>query len=235
MTSPVKKFHNITAVKDWIEARQPTVWKLVSEMGESGDNPHIHFLFSMDKGRIDNFKDPLMKAYYGKDLQAFEHMAGFKQRGYKAKTAVGEIQYLNLCVYINKTSPEYDYGNIDLDKETKGMLTYEEHTDLQTKHKTVNYTLDQLLLLATEEYYYVLPKNQQKVFDQDLKIQLDIPPPGKDEFKAVLRRLHAKGVNLMNLYKSMKPFYINWLAQLGNYDAMERFIDKIDEDLNVRY
>jgi len=87
--------------------------------------------------------------------------------------------------------------------------------------------------LATEEYYYVAHK-QQKVFDKHCKIQLDIPPPGKDDFKAVLVRLHEKGVNLMNLYKSMKPFYINWLAQLGNYDAMERFIDKIDEDLNVR-
>lgn len=232
-TSPERQFHNVDAVVKWIQNRNPERWKVISEMGESGENPHLHCLFSLGTSRIDNIKDPMCRQYYGNKLTSFQTMPGFTKRGYNAKTVNGLIQFSNVCVYINKAIPEYDYGNIDLEEETKGRLTYDEHCEIENKHKTVVYTMDQLLLMVTEEYY-IYVASYQTPLEKYVKRPVSVRPPDKEDFKEVIKSLHKKEVNLMNLYKNMKPFYINWLAQLGNFDAMERFIDKIDDDLNIR-
>jgi hypothetical protein len=233
LTSPERQFHNVDAVVKWIQNRNPEKWKVISEMGTSGDNPHLHLLFSLGTSRIDNIKEPLCRQYYGAKLASFQTTAGFTKHGYNAKTVNGLIQFSNVCVYINKDIPEYDYGNIDLAEETKGRLTFEEHCEIENKHKTVVYTMDQLLLMATEEYYIYCASFQTSL-EKHMGRPVNVRPPDKEDFKEIIKILHKKEVNLMNLYKNMKPFYINWLAQLGNYMAMERFIDKIDDDLNIR-
>lgn len=234
LTSPERKFHQVEDLREWVEKRNPAQWKIISEMGESGVNPHLHILFSLGTSRIDNIKEPLMKRYYGDKLDSFMNLPGFKKCGYNAKTINGDIQFRNICVYMYKgTEPEYDYGNINLKEETKGVPTWDEHCEIQNKHQTTVYTMDQLLLMATEEYYIY-----RSSFLTDLERQMGksptIRPPDKEDFKEVIKGLHRNKINLTNLYRNMKPFYINWLAQLGNYDALERFIDKIDDDLNIK-
>lgn len=239
MTSPEKQFHDVEAVVRWIKKKNPTQWKLVSEMGDSGTNPHIHFVFPMtDTMRIDNVKDPLMKAYYGPALDEFMTRTGFKYVAYMAKTVNGLAQLKNEINYFKKemdrgNTPQYEYGDINIVEFTKGMITYDEHKAI-TASKSVAYSMDKLLVMATEEYYAYLQEDLTSLECYVGYKGTQPKPPDKEDFKQVVMRLHQKNINLMTFYKNMKPFYINWLAQLGNYTAMERFIDKIDDDLNIR-
>lgn len=239
LTSPHKQFHDVKAVVDWIKKRNLPQWKLISEMGSSGDSPHLHFIIPMTETmRIDNVKEPILRAYFGPDLAALRLMGGFNIHSYNAKTVNGIAQLKNICNYLKKemirsgTTPTHDYGDIDLHEITKGMVSFDEHTAIQNG-KTVAYSMDKLLVMATEEYHAYLQESLTTM-ECYMGLKNDPRPPDKNDFKEIIMRLHKKEINLMNLYKNMKPFYINWLAQLGNYTAMERFIDKIDDDLNIR-
>jgi hypothetical protein len=74
---------------------------MVSEMGESGDNPHLNIIIKETK-RLDNVKRALKKIYYGKELERFESTSGFPKYGAVGKVIKNDLQLKQVACYLTK-------------------------------------------------------------------------------------------------------------------------------------
>lgn len=233
LTSPEKVFHNVSAVKEYLEHKNYYSWLIRSELGQ-GDNPHVNVVVEVNTGiRTDNIKRDIMKAYYGQSfLEKHKNNKPFKLHGCKGKKVVGELQLSYICVYLNKEiSYDYDYfHNINIAELSANLPTYEEHRATYDAGKIINLSFEKLLTLCTETYTMIHFENNLKKYDEN-----DIlPPPSYDDFKTVLKRLFILKYNLIPIFNKMKPFYIQWSGSLGNYDAMENYIDRMEQDIKPK-
>ena len=237
LTSPEKQFHNVSAVKEYLEKKNNPRWLIRSETGDKGDNPHLNVVLEVSPGiRTDNIKRDIMKAYYPASfLEKHKNNKAFKLHGCKGKKVIGEVQLAHICVYLNKevrTDEEYyDYFfNLNINELTKDLPTYEQHTELRDANKTTNQTYERLLELAVETYHTLFFENNLKAFDNNVVI----PPPIAEDFKEVLQRLTKLKYNLIPIYTRMKPFFLQFTMMLGNTSYCDSYVERMVQDLKPK-
>lgn len=234
LTSPVKQFHNVLAVKEYLEKKNNQCWLIRSETGEQGNNPHLNVVLEVSPGiRTDNIKRDIMKAYYPAELlEKNKNNKAFKLHGCKGKKVIGDVQLSHICVYLAKEcDPEHEYFiNINIHELTKNLPTYEEHKTIYEANKLVNQPYEKLLELAVETYHTLFFEDNLKYYDNNTVI----PPPSSDDFKAVLKRLTKLKYNLIPVYNKMKPFFLQFTMMLGADMYMESYIDRMVQDLQPK-
>jgi len=229
LTSPEKVFHHVNELHTYLDKTYET-YTMISEMGEAGDNPHLNIIIKETK-RLDNVKRALKNIYYGKELERFESLAGFKQRGAVGKVIKNDLQLRQVSVYLTKEEePEhYFFKQIDIYDLCKDEPTYQEHKAIMENTQHSNLSIDKLLDLSMEIYTKEYLKLGLNTF-----ILEELPPPTMIDFKEVLKIMSKNKINCMPIYKNLQSFYIQFMAQLGNHEYIDLLIDRLDEKLRKR-
>lgn len=228
LTNPDKEFGNVDALNDYCKAKF-TKSLIISEVGDTGGNPHVNCVVLMGTKRIDNVRRGIMTSYYGPKLSDFEKIPGFEKYGALGKCVKDYENLKNVAVYLTKeANPTYLYDNdMDVQKLKEGMLSYTEHKKLQEGTSCFVRSAEQLLSEMVMEY------TKECMADTLCQFIIDFepPPPNKADFVRMLKRLALRKYNLTPITSKMKIYYIEFMSRLGNYDQLENLVDRIDEEL----
>lgn len=233
LTHPDKVWGEHQQVSDLL-GKKSLDYHIRGETGEKGDNPHLNVIVALNPQlRADNLKRDIMTVYYGKTfLEKNKDNKAFKIHGAKGKTAYGKRQLANVCVYLAKENTcgvEYSHG-IDATALIKDMPTFEQHQALQSLTKTFEPSYGKLLELFIETYYTLSHENTLNHLDNNYIL----PIPDITDFKAIVRRLSLEKYNLIPFYNKPKPFLLQFMAQLGNYDYVDLFLEKLVQDITPK-
>jgi len=203
---------------------------MISEMGESGDNPHLNIIIKETK-RLDNVKRSIKNIYYGKELERFEATSGFLKYGAVGKVIKNDLQLKHISVYLTKEDePEHYYWKtLDIKLLCKDEPTYQEHKAIINVSTHTNLSMDKLLDLSMEIYakeYLKLGLNKYVIED--------LPPPSMIDFTEVLKIMSKNKINCMPIYNKLQSFYIQFMAQLGNQEYIDLLVHRMDEKLRKR-
>ena len=193
---------------------------LISELGDSSNNPHVNVVVMTGKMRLDNIRRGILASYYGPKLIEFQNNIHFVKYGAVGKAIKDYEQLKNVSVYLSKEdyNPHVFDNGMDIPKLKEGMIGYAEHKKLQEESCSLVRSAEQLLQEMIIEY------KKEFLFDAYIT-------PQKHDFVRMLKRLAVKGYNLTPLTSKMKIYYIEFMTRLGNYDQLENLIDRIDEEL----
>jgi len=233
LTHPDKVWGDHQQVSELL-VKKSLSYHIRGETGDKGDNPHLNVIVALNPQlRADNLKRDIMTTYYGKAfLEKHKDNKPFKIHGAKGKTAFGKRQLANVCVYLSKENTcgvEYAHG-IDASALVKDMPTYQQHQALQSLIKTFEPSYGKLLDLFIETYYTLSHENTLNQFDNDYTL----PIPDIDDFKNIVRRLSIEKYNLIPFYSKPKPFMLQFMAQLGNYNYVDLFLEKLVQDISPK-
>jgi len=204
------------------------------ETGDTGQNPHLNVIVELNPQlRADNLKRDIMAIYYGKEfLQNNKDNKSFRIHGAKGKTVYGDRQLANVCVYLQKEPTcgvEYSFQLHPADI-TKHMPTFEQHQQVQAMCKTFDPSFHKLMELFIETYYVLCQEGNLTKFDNNY-----VPPiPDIQDFKNIVRRLSVEKYSLIPFYRTPKPFLLQFMCQLGNYDYVDNFLDKLVQDITPK-
>jgi len=228
MTNPEKEFLDVQSLKNYCD-KTFSQYIIVSEGGETGENPHINCIVLMGQKRIDNVRRGLLASYYGTKLSEFELNAHFLKFGAVGKNIKDKQNLKNVLNYLKKETPLYFYSkDIDMDALTEGMLPYAEHKHLLEATTVCVRSAEQLL---GELIVMYKTENLEDTLNQFIP-DWQPPPPSKADFVRLLKKLAQKQYNLTPITSKMKIYYIEFMTRLGNYDQLENLIDRIDEELS---
>lgn len=233
LTHPDKVWGDHLSVAQLLD-KKSLDYHIRGEIGDKGDNPHLNIIVGLNPQlRADNLKRDIMTNYYGKDfLEKNKNNKAFKIHGARGKNIFGTRQLANVCVYLAKEDDcgiEYSHG-IDADKLIQNMPTFEQHKALQSLTKTFEPSYGKLLELFVETYYSLCHENTLNSFDNDYTL----PIPDVDDFKSIVRRLSVEKYNLIPFYNKPKPFLLQFMAQLGNYNYVDLFLEKLIQDISPK-
>lgn len=233
LTHPDKVWGEHKLVADLLDKKSLN-YHIRGETGDKGDNPHLNVLIALNPQlRADNLKRDIMTCYYGKAfLEKHKDNKSFKIHGARGKNVYGTRQLVNVCVYLGKEDDcgvEYSRG-IDASQITQNMPTFEQHQALQSLTKTFEPSYGKLLELFIETYYTLCHENTLNEFDNAYVL----PIPDIDDFKSIVRRLSLEKYNLIPFYNKPKPFLLQFMAQLGNYNYVDLFLEKLIQDISPK-
>lgn len=233
LTHPDKVWGDHEGVSAWLN-KKTLNHHIRGETGDLGNNPHLNVVVQLNPQlRADNLKRDIMQIYYGKPmLEKHKDNKAFKLHGARGKTVYGKRQLANVCVYLQKECScgvEYSY-QLDTVEITKNMPTYEQHQAVQALCKTFEPSFTKLLELFIETYHSLCHEGNLNTFNANYVL----PIPDINDFKNIVRRLSMEKYNLIPFYNKPKPFILQFMCQMGNFQYVDNYLDKLVQDMEPK-
>lgn len=233
-TSPEKVIHNVDEVIKVLEKRGFNKYFIVEEYGENSDNPHLNVSVQGGGQSFKNMTRDLKKAYYGKKLQEFENIKGFKEHGVKDGGIPDELGLKNFANYLKKELDKkgklVKQSGLDIYELTKEMEPYdaEKCRALKAARKDER---ESKTMLIKELVRIHNEKNLGKPSVHTYQICCSTLAKQNNEQKEVI-------IPLTPLLNRPIIYYIQYSNYLGDWEPMARYLHNalkdFEPDLNTQ-